>query len=125
MSLERRMNLQTRQPPENFELCPDHASYSPIGEMSLEKAVDLLTRAIIYAREAGIKRLLTDARRLTGFQSPSLPQRYWIGRRFAANASDAVAMGLVLEPHLIDPGRFGVVVAWTLGMRIDVFTDAK
>jgi hypothetical protein len=117
------MNSQTRQPPENFELYPDHASYTPIGVVSLAEALTLLTKAIIYSREEGIKRLLVDARKLTGFQSPSLPQRYWIGRRFAANASDAVAVALVLEPHLIDPGRFGVIVAWNLGMRVDVFTE--
>ena len=32
-------------------------------------------------------------------------------------------MAFVLEPDLIDPGRFGVVVAWNLGMRAEVFTD--
>ena len=117
------MNSHSRQPPENFELHSDHGSYTPIGVVSLEKALSMIKNVLIYAREEGIKCLLVDARKLTGFQSPSLPQRYWIARGFAANASDTVAVALVLEPHLIDPGRFGVIVAWNLGMRVDVFTE--
>jgi len=117
------MNPDAPKPLDGFELHQEHASYTPVGVVSLEEAVDLMTRAIIYAREQRISRLLVNALKLTGFPTPSLPQRYWIARGFAAAAAEAVAAAFVLEPHLIDPGRFGVVVAWNLGLRAEVFTD--
>jgi hypothetical protein len=36
-----------------------------------------------------------------------------------------VAVALVLQPYLLDPERFGVVVAWNQGMRADVFTEVQ
>jgi len=117
------MNPRTPQAPADFAALDEYASYTPVGVVSLDEAVSLMTQAIFYAREQRIGRLVINALKLTGFPAPSLPQRYWIARGFAAAAAEVVSVAFVLEPHLIDPGRFGVVVAWNLAMRAEVFTE--
>ena len=75
--------------PEHFEIMEDHAVFRPIGQVSLEEAVQLITSALVYAREQHIKKLLVVTTGLTGFKPPSLSDRYfyireWVARRTGA-----------------------------------------
>ena len=114
------MNLQTNKLPRNFQLCEGYACFTPAGSVALVTAVELITTAIIFARDNQLKRLLVDATQLV-FPSPSIPERYWIVRKWAEESKNAVEVALVLERSLIDPERFGVQVAINLGLRADVF----
>jgi hypothetical protein len=113
----------TESPPENFEAREGYATYAPAGVVPLDQAVNMVTAAITYARKQGIKHLLIDARQLRGIRRPSLAERYWIAQEWAREADRLVSLAVILEPHLFDSDRFGVVVAWNLGMRADAFTD--
>jgi len=115
------MNEQAMQPPEYFQVHEEYAAYDPIGVVSLEKAASLISSAIIFARDHNIKLLLVDARQLTGFPSPSVPDRYFISREWAREAKSRVKVAVVLQRYMIDPERFGVQVAINLGMRANVF----
>ena len=119
------MKPESAERPEAFEVYGKYATYAPVGVVSLEMATNLIAAAVIYARNNAINKLLIDATQLTGFPNPSLADRYWIIREWASEAAGQVAAAIVLQPHLIDPERFGVVVAWNLGMRADVFTSAQ
>jgi len=107
--------------PENFQICEGYACYAPADTMSLKQAVALITTAIIFARDNKIRRLLIDATQLSGFQSPSVADRYWIVRHWAAESQNLVEVAFTLPRYVIDPERFGVQVAINLGMRTDVF----
>ena len=66
------MNLQTNKRLRDFQLCEGYACFAPVGSVSLLNAVELITAAIIFARDSQIKRLLVDATQLDGFRSPSI-----------------------------------------------------
>ena len=108
-------------PPTDFQLCEGYACFAPVGSVSLKNAVELITAAIIFARDHQVKRLLVDATQLIGFPSPSIAERYWIAGKWAKESRNAVEVAVAMQSHLIDPERFGVQVAVNLGMRADVF----
>jgi hypothetical protein len=117
------MNESDSRPPEHFEQHAGYAVYAPVGVVSIDVASELIARAISFARDHQIERLLVDATGFTGFSSPTVVDRYWIIRRMASAAKGRVAAALVLEAHLIDAERFGVTVAANSGFRADVFTS--
>jgi hypothetical protein len=100
-----------------------YAVFAPAGRASLGQMVDQVHDIIRYALEQQMGRLLIDLTHLTGFENPSLPDRYWIVRKWASTAGSRVDLALVLEARYIDPDRFGVKVAVNFGMRADVFTS--
>lgn len=108
---------------ELFELREGHAFAALSGRVSLEQAANAVMRALIAARDRGIKRLLVDARELTGFPSPSVADRYFIVQRWATEVGKQVELSLILEQHILDPDRFGMMVATNLGMRADAFNS--
>ena len=109
----------------SIEAFEDCAYYRPVGKVKLDEAVELVDQAIAYAREQRIPRLFVNAAGLTGFPSPSLPERYFLARKFAATAQGAVQMAIVIRPEMIDPERFGIMVARNAGMNADVFTAER
>src|SRR5258708_7533125 len=119
------MNPPTTKPPKHFQVYEGYACYAPVGAVSLDMASNLVTSAIIFAREQKIRRLLIDATQLTGFHSPSVAERYWIVRKWAKESKNLVEAAVALQRYLIDPERFGVQVAINLGMRADVFESSS
>jgi len=102
----------------------DNCAYCrPVGRTTLKEVVDLAERAIVFAREKKIPKLFFNASRLAGFPSPSLPERYFFARQFAAAAEGKVQMALVVRREMIDPEKFGIMVARNSGMNADVFDN--
>ena len=79
--------------------------------------------AITYARTNKVPKLLFNGQQLTGIRSPSLPERYFISRRFATAAKGEVQLALAIQSYLIDPEKFGIQVARNAGMNADVFDN--
>lgn len=99
----------------------DCAYYRPAGKVTLDEAVELVDRAVAFARVRHVPKLLVNAVKLTGFPSPSLPERYFAARRFAESSNSRVQLALVIRAEMIDPEKFGVIVARNAGMNADVF----
>lgn len=110
-------------PNASLKIIGDCAFCRPAGETTLETAVQLVEAALIQTREQKLPKLLFNGQRLTGIRSPSLPDRYFISRQFAAAAQGRVQLALVLERQLIDPEKFGIQVARNSGMQADVFDN--
>jgi hypothetical protein len=108
--------------PEQFETAEGYACYGPVGVISLQKAVNLVSLAITYARERQIKKLFIDTRGLTGFDPPTTLELFTLGGQFARAARGAVKVAFVARPELIDPPKFGLTVARNRGMIGEVFT---
>lgn len=103
-----------------IEVVQDYACYRPVGRVSLDESVELVAQAIAFARERRIPKLLVNAAALD-FPSPSLPERYFIARKLAATAQGDVQLALVVHAEMIDPEKFGIMVARNAGMNADVF----
>ena len=106
---------------ENLEIIRDCVFFRPVGKVSLSEAVGMVTKVITFARARQIPKLFVNTTRLTGFPSPTLAERYFIAREWAAVAERCVRVALVIPVEMIDPEKFGVTVAQNAGMNADVF----
>jgi len=100
-----------------------HQAYSVArfkGEVTLWQAVELVESAMTRAMGENTARLLVSAAELTGFPSPNVADRYFIARRWAQHAKGRLKLALVIRYHMIDPERFGVVVARNEGLLAEV-----
>ena len=107
---------------ENIDVLPDKICFRPVGKISLPDAISLITRAIKFTRERKTPKLLVNALGLTGYAKPTLADRYFAGREWAATAEGTVAAVLVIPVEMIDPEKFGVLVARNAGMTAEVFS---
>ena len=99
-----------------IEVAGDCAYYRPAGKVTLEQAAELVDQAIVFARDRRIPKLLINCTQLTGFPSPTLPQRYFMVRGWAKTAQGLVQLAMVVRPELIDPEKFGITVAHNAGL---------
>ena len=107
----------------NIEVLGDSAYYRPAGKMTLEQAVELVDQTIAYVRDRQIPKLFINCKGLIGIRSPSLPERYFIIRQWAATGRGVVQIALVIHSEMMDPEQFGVTVARNAGLNADVFPD--
>ena len=115
--------VDTTGPPEHFEIGESHAIHRPEGHVSFEEAGELLSQAVLYCRENGIRRLLIDATNLTGFGMVGIAERFSVGEWLAREAMAAVKVVMVVRPELFDPKRFGITVARNRGLFSNVFSS--
>ncbi len=105
-----------------FEIMGDIAVFRPSASMPIEQAIWLVRSAIESAREQQIRKLLVVASDLDGFESPSFATRHMLAREWAGAAGGAVQIALVAKSEMIDPQKFGVVVATNFGASANAFT---
>jgi hypothetical protein len=106
----------------DFEMCEDYACFRPSGELSFHGAVGVIAEAISEAASQGIKRLLVDAVNLRGFPHPTTAERFFMSETWASK-SRGLRLAVVSRPDLIDPMRFGVMVARNRGLFANVFSS--
>lgn len=98
-----------------------YAVFRATGETTLEDAVAAVTSAIVSAREQSIKNLLVDIVGLVGFEPPTHGERYLFVTEWANASQGLVRMALIVERRMIDPRKYGVSVAHSLGFAGNVF----
>jgi hypothetical protein len=111
--------------PQLMNVLEEYSHYSPVGTVSLEEGALLVTKAIRFCRDNKIPRLLVDITQLTGFHSPMLHERYWIVRGWAHEAKGRISIAMVARAEMIDPQRFGVVVAQNAGLNAFISDSEK
>ena len=111
--------------PEHFEVVEDYAVFRPFGQVSLEEAMQLITSALVYAREQQIKKLLVVTTGLYGFKLPSFSERYFYTREGVHAAQGQVCVASVFRPELIDHEKIGVIIAETAGLQNNAFTSEE
>ena len=109
----------------SIEVTGDCAYYRPAGTLTLDEAIELVDQTIAYVRDQRIPKLLLNAKALIGFPPPALPTRYFAARRFAATGQNLVQFAMVIRAEMIDPEKFGVMVARNSGLNADVFSEEK
>jgi hypothetical protein len=106
-----------------FEMIGDIAVFRPRASMPIEQAIWLIKSAIESAREQQVRKLLIVATGLDGFESPSFATRHMLAREWAGATGGAVQIAVVVKPEMIDPQRFGVVVARNFGAHANSFVS--
>jgi hypothetical protein len=110
---------------EHFKIIQDYTVFHPVGQVSIEHAVQLVKSAIIKTRESHFYKLLADISGLTGFDPPSLSARYFLIliNEWAQAAGGVVQVAVVVRKELIDREKFGVIVASNVGLIANVFVS--
>ena len=105
----------------------DHRGlYRPAGSVSFDQAVDLVREAIATARAKELDELLVDTTAWTGFASPDTFQRFLAAVAWAEEARGRLRLAMVARPEMIDPRKFGVLVAANRGLVSNIFpTEAE
>jgi hypothetical protein len=106
----------------HFEMPVNHAVFRPSGQVSIEQLVELVMTAIDFARVRGVRKLLVDVSNLTGFEPPSVIERYFFVHDWARAAGGVVRVALVTTPEMLDPQRFGRTAAENIGFTANAFT---
>lgn len=95
------------------------------GATTFQEAVNLGTAVMNLARERGVRRLLMDLVHLQPDHIPSLAERYFMARDWAAAGAGAIKLAMVVRRELIDPQKFSVLAARNAGLVGDVFTEEQ
>jgi hypothetical protein len=109
------------QLPKFLTIEDNYARLTPVGELRLEDAVDIISEAILHCRGNEIEGLLVDARGLYGFSQPSVVDRYWFARKWATESAGTVVLSFIQRPEMIDPEKIGTTISANAGLVANVF----
>lgn len=110
---------------DSLEILNGLGIYRPRGKYSLVDAVDLVSRAIAYCRETGVRMLLVDATGFIDLPVPTLVDRFLMVEDWAQEARGTVVVAMVAPPEYIHPRKFGVKVALHFGLICDVHSSEE
>lgn len=105
----------------NFEQVGKRGFYRPKGNVTFERAVDMVAEAMRLARSLGLQDLLVNTTGFTGFPAPSIFARHALAVKWAESAGSALIVAMVARSDLIDPEKIGVLMAQNRGASGDVF----
>jgi hypothetical protein len=106
----------------------DHTRVDVAGEFEATEAREVLRTALALALQNGHSKLLVDARQVTG--NPRTMERFDLGENLAryyheTRGDRLVRIALVGKEPLVDPQKFGVLVAANRGVPVMVTTDIE
>lgn len=107
----------------HFELVGKRGFYRPTGNVTFERAVDLVAEAMRHARALGLHDLMVNTTGFTGFPAPSIFARHALAVKWAESAGSTLIVALVARPEIIDPQKIGVLMAQNRGASGDVFPN--
>jgi hypothetical protein len=93
-----------------------------LGRFAVDRFNRQVDAAALACRQRKLSLLLIDVTRLQA--DLSTLDRFDIGSHGARVASD-LKVAMFSAPELVDPKKFGVLVARNRGLTIDIFTDRK
>ena len=111
---------------DGLELEGRRAVFRPVGSVSFDQVVFLVSAAIAAARRRKARELLVDTTGLTGFPPPGTGERFLAVVEWAEEASGGLRLAMVARQEMIDPNKFGVTVASNRGLTSNIFpTEAE
>jgi len=111
----------------SFRVLPSHLQLDCTGVFAQDDALALYTQAFGLAVEHGRDRVLIDARGVAP-PEPSLMQRYDQAVHVAGmhqRHMPRIRLAILGAEPIIDPHRFGEIVATNRGANVKVFTDPQ
>src|SRR5262249_45207156 len=110
---------------DQFEVTGNRGYHRVGGTMPFKEAVELVNDGIVFARRRGLRELIVDTRELDGFEPPDIESRIWMGQKWGFSAREAVTFAVIARPEMIDPEKFGVIVARNRGAVANVFVSEQ
>jgi hypothetical protein len=101
----------------------DHVEVRVEGEFSAEDLEPLISEMARLCASHRVRRLFVDARGVRPLPVLTVADRYQVGVTFAKHFAPAVRVVLLTLPELIDPRKFGVMVARNRGLTTEIFSD--
>lgn len=108
---------------EHFEQAGTRGFYRPMARVTLERGLDLMAAATRAARDRGLKDLLINTIGFSGYDIPTVFDRYGWATRLAASAGPGLRVATVVRPEVFDPQKIGVVMAQNRGATTEIFTS--
>jgi hypothetical protein len=105
-----------------IEAHADHLEARFLGSFTVDRFKRQVEAAVRACRARSLGRLLIDVTLLQA--KLTTIDRYEISSHGASEAYD-LKVALFSLPELIDPKKFGVMVARNRGMNVDIFTDRE
>ena len=102
-----------------------YAIYRPTCEVSFPEGVALISEALRHCVKNNISSIVINTTGLTGFKPPDTMDRYSMGEEWAAAGAGSIIVAVVARAELIDPQRFGLIVARNRGQSAEVFTSEE
>src|SRR4051812_19240922 len=89
----------------------------------MEEATELILRAVAFARNHNVRRLLINGTQLDAVEPLTVLERLDFSERLAREAYAPMKIALVTKPDVIDAQRIGMIVAANRGLHAYVFTS--
>jgi hypothetical protein len=122
-SIDHRTGARMSHELAGFAIDGTRATYRPVGRMSFKRAVAIVRAAMEVASAKRARELLVDIRELTGFASPDTFERFLAAVQWAEVGAGRLRVSMVARPEMIDPQKFGVLVAANRGLVSNAFSD--
>ena len=99
--------------------------YRPVGSVAFDEVVVWVRAAIAAACSNEAASLLVDTTVLVGFSSPDTFQRFLAAVAWAEEANGRLRLAMIARAEMIDPQRYGVIVAANRGLVSNIFTTEE
>lgn len=114
----------TKAKPDFFDVTAGgHGCFRPVGEWTLDAVTSAISDIIAYCRENEIRTLLVDVSVTSGFNSPTIAERFSFITKWAESSAGQVTISMVARPEMILEDKFGVLIAANRGLVSDAFTN--
>ncbi len=107
---------------DHFEQIGTRGFYRPEARVTMDKGLDMMASAGRAARQRGLLDLLINTTRFTGYDPPTVFDRYSWAIKLAASVGASVRVATVLRPDIVDPQKIGVLMAQNRGVKTEIFT---
>lgn len=106
-----------------FEIVATRGFYHPVGRVTFEQGVELITQALLRARALGLDDIVVNITGLSGFEPPGVFERYDMVTKWVKCARTFLRVAFVAQPGHIDSQKIGMLIAQNRGLSADVFAS--
>jgi hypothetical protein len=106
-----------------FEIVATRGFYHPVGRVTFEQGVELITQALLRARALGLDDIVVNITGLKGFEPPGVFERYDMVTKWVKCVRTFLRLAFVARPEYIDAQKIGMLIAQNRGLSADVFAS--
>jgi hypothetical protein len=106
-----------------FEIVATRGFYHPVGRVTFEQGVELITKALLRARALGLDDIVVNITGLSGFEVPGVFERYDMVTKWVKCVRTFLRVAFVAQREHIDSQKIGMLIAQNRGLSADVFAS--
>jgi len=97
------------------------AFYRPVARVSFAEGVEMMAAAVAQARDLGLADIVLNTLGFSGFEPPTVVDRYHMALRMVESARGSLRVAYVIRPDLIDYQKIGTVMTQNRGLISGTF----